>query len=381
MSKRDYYEILGVSITAQHDEIKTNYRKLAMQFHPDRNEGDPDAEDKFKEAAEAYEVLSDQSKREKYDRFGHEGLRGGQDFRNSADVNDIFSNFGDIFGGGIFDDFFGGGNKRGGKRRETGERGSDLKVKLSLTLEEICKNTTKTIKLKKWAKCSDCSGSGAKTGSGTINCNACAGAGEVRQVSKTMFGQFVNIATCTNCSGSGQIIKDKCNTCSGEGRNPMEDSVTIEIPAGVEDGNYIPLQGKGNAGKRGGSAGDMIVIMEIIEHKLFTRDSNNVFFDLTLSFPDVCLGTEIEVPTLYGNEKIKIESGTQPGTYIKLKDKGIPYLNTNRKGDQIIKINIFVPKKLSADEKSKIKELRESDNFIVDKKTKGIFDKVKSAFF
>lgn len=384
MAKRDYYEILGISKTASVDEMKSSYRKLAMQYHPDKNPDNKEAEDKFKEAAEAYEVLSDPQKKERYDRFGHDGLRGGQDFRNYSDINDIFSNFGDIFGGGssIFDDFFGGGSRRSGsRRRETGERGSDLKVKITLTLEEVAKGAAKTVKLKKWGNCGDCKSSGAKHGSGSVTCNVCGGQGELRQVSKTMFGQFVNIAPCANCSGSGQVIKDKCNTCTGEGRIIIEDSVSIDIPAGVEEGNYIPLMGKGNAGKRGGSSGDLIVIMDVAEHKLFSRDANDVYYDLTLSFPDACLGTELEVPTLIGTEKIKIEPGTQPGSYIKLREKGIPYLNSNGKGDQIIKINIFVPQKLSADEKGKIKQLRDSENFIVDKKSKGIFDKVKSAFF
>lgn len=383
MSKRDYYEILGITKSASESDVKSAYRKLAMMYHPDKNPDNKEAEEKFKEATEAYEVLSDPQKKDRYDRFGHDGMRGGQDFRNYSDINDIFSNFGDIFGGGsIFDDFFGGGSRRGGgRRREQGERGSDLKVKVPLTLEEVAVGASKTIKIKKWSTCGDCSGSGAKSGSGMTTCNVCAGHGEVRQVSKTMFGQFVNISPCQNCSGSGQIIKDKCNTCSGEGRVIREDSISVDIPAGVEEGNYIPLMGKGNAGKRGGSAGDLIVIMEVLEHKLFTRDGNNVFYDLKLSFPDACLGTEIEVPTLGGTERVKIEAGTQPGTLIKLREKGIPFLNSNSKGDQIIQINIYVPKKLSSDEKSKIKVLRDSENFIVDKKSKGIFEKVKEAFF
>lgn len=383
MSKRDYYEILGVTKSASESDVKSAYRKLAMMYHPDKNPDNKEAEEKFKEATEAYEVLSDPQKKDRYDRFGHDGMRGGQDFRNYSDINDIFSNFGDIFGGGsIFDDFFGGGGRRGGsRRREQGERGSDLKVKVPLTLEEVAVGASKTIKIKKWSTCGDCSGSGAKSGSGSATCNVCGGHGEVRQVSKTMFGQFVNISPCQNCSGSGQIIKDKCNTCSGEGRVIKEDSISVDIPAGVEEGNYIPLMGKGNAGKRGGSSGDLIVIMEVLDHKLFTRDGNNVFYDLKLSFPDACLGTEIEVPTLGGTERVKIEAGTQPGTLIKLREKGIPYLNSNAKGDQIIQINIYVPKKLSSDEKGKIKVLRDSENFMVDKKSKGIFEKVKEAFF
>lgn len=382
MSKRDYYEVLGVSKSASESEIKSSYRKLAMKYHPDKNPDDKQAEEKFKEAAEAYEVLSNPQKKERYDRFGHDGLKGGQDFHNYSNINDIFSNFGDIFGGGsIFDDFFGGGGRSGSNRREQGERGSDLRVKVELTLEEVAKGTSKSIKIKKWGVCDECTGSGAKKGSGTQTCAVCNGNGEVRQVSKTMFGQFVNISTCHNCNGSGQIIKEKCLKCSGEGRTIAEDIISIDIPAGVETGNYIPLMGKGNAGKRGGSSGDLIVMMNVMEHKIFTRDGNNIHYDLTLSFPDACLGTEIEVPILEGTEKIKVEPGTQPGHVIKLNRKGIPYLNTNEKGDQLIHINVFIPKKLNSEEKQIVKSLKESQNFIIDKKGKGIIDKVKSAFF
>ncbi|MGQ9818402.1 MAG: molecular chaperone DnaJ [Candidatus Kapaibacteriales bacterium] len=367
MNKRDYYEILGVSRNASTDEIKSAYRKLALKYHPDKNPNNKEAEEKFKEATEAYEVLSDPEKRRRYDQFGHSGLRSGMDYHTYTKIDDIFSAFSDIFagfGGSIFDDFFGGrSSRRSTTRHPVGEHGSDLKIRLPLSLEEIATGVTKTIKMKKYIRCDTCNGSGSKRGAGFKVCPTCGGTGEIQQTSRSFFGQFISITTCPTCYGTGQIIAEKCDVCNGEGRIQGEESIEINIPPGVEDGNYISLRGKGNAGIRGGSAGDLIVIIEQKPHPEFTRHGDDIYYTLLLSFPDAVLGTKIDVPTLYGPETIKIEPGTQPGTQITLPHKGIPHLNQYGKGNQIVIVNIYVPKEINLKEKQMLKELQLSKNF------------------
>ncbi|MBA4407760.1 molecular chaperone DnaJ [bacterium] len=366
MAKRDYYEILGVGKNATQDEIKKAYRKLAMQFHPDRNPGDKQAEENFKEAAEAYEVLSSDEKRAKYDRFGHGGLKGDPNFHGFSNVNDIFSHFSDIFGGSsIFDEFFGGSQQQRSKQRSSGQPGSDLKISLKLTLEEIATGTTKKVKIKKYNKCSSCNGSGAKNSSAFKTCSVCSGTGEIRQVSRSIFGQFVNIAPCNNCGGTGKIISEPCTICTGDGRIQDESTIKINVPAGVFDGNYMTLRGEGNAGKNGGSAGDIIVLFEELPHQFFTRDGDNVIHELFISYPEAVLGTEVEVPTLNGRAKLKIEAGTQPGKFLKMREKGIQHLNSHGAGDQLVKINIHVPKNVTAKEKEMLKELQKLPNMKV----------------
>ncbi|MCF8268288.1 MAG: molecular chaperone DnaJ [Ignavibacteriales bacterium] len=371
MAKRDYYEILGIEKNASVDEIKKAYRKLAMQYHPDRNPNDKTAEEKFKEAAEAYEVLSNDEKRQKYDRFGHAGMRGGQDYHGFRDVNDIFSHFSDIFGGfgggggSIFDDFFGSSSSGRGRQRSGGVPGSDLKVTLKLTLEEIATGSPKKIKIKKYNSCETCKGTGARSDSGFKTCSVCNGAGEVRQVSRSIFGQFVNIAPCNNCNGSGKVISEPCKTCFGDGRIHGESTISINVPPGVTDNSYMTLRGEGNAGKNGGPAGDIIVIFREEEHSYFKRDGDNVIYELFLSFPEAVFGSEVEVPTLTGRAKIKIEPGTQAGKYLKMREKGIPHLNSHGAGDQLVKINIHVPKKVTSREKEILKELQDSPNIKV----------------
>ncbi len=360
MSKRDYYEVLGVEKTASKEELRKAYRKLAMQYHPDRNPDDKDAEERFKEAAEAYEILSHDEKRANYDRFGHAGVRGGQ--QGFSDINDIFSHFSDIFGGAsIFDDFFGGGQRRT-RRRTSGTPGSDLRVSLQLTLEEIAEGTTKKLKIKKQVKCHECGGSGAEEGTSKNTCPVCHGTGEVKSVSRSVFGQFVNITTCNNCGGEGTVIDKPCKKCMGDGRVQEEVSISIDVPAGVGDGNYMTMRNDGNAGKRGGPAGDLIVVFKEIQHQFFIREGDDVLYDLYVSFPEAALGGEVEVPTLNGKAKLKIDSGTPSGKLLKMRDKGVKHLNHSGRGDQIVRVNIAVPKKLNSKEKELLKELLKSPN-------------------
>jgi molecular chaperone DnaJ len=388
MSKRDYYEVLGVAKGVSEAELKKAYRTLAMKYHPDRNKGDADAEKKFKEAAEAYEILRDPQKRAQYDQFGHAGLGGQGGFGGGGmdfDVEDIFSRFGDIFGGGFFgDDIFGGGRGRSrGRRREPGTPGSDLKIRIPLTLEEIAFGTEKKLKVKKQLNCDTCSGTGAASDSDFETCGTCNGLGEVRQVTRTMLGQMVNVQACPTCQGEGRIIRNKCKNCSGEGRVKGEETIKVSIPSGVSDGNYLTLRGQGNAGRRGGSAGDLIVLIQETEHEHFMRDGNNIYYDLTLTIPQAILGAEIEVPTLKGKAKLRIEEGTQPGKLLRMRGKGIIGLNNSGEGDQYVRVNVYIPKNLTDKERSAIESLRGNENFATSNQTeeeKGFFSKMKDVF-
>ncbi len=384
MAKRDYYEILVVAKGSSADEIKKAYRKVAMQYHPDRNPGDKPAEEKFKEAAEAYEVLSDADKRAQYDRFGHAGVnssaRGGQ----SGNMDDIFSQFGDIFGEDVFGGFFGGGGGRGrgGNGRSQGVKGSNLRIKIKLTYEEIAKGVTKSVKVKKYVVCTTCSGSGAKDKGSVQTCGTCGGNGQVRKVSNTFLGQMQTVTTCTTCGGTGSIITSKCNTCKGEGRVYGEETVSIDIPAGVQEGMQLSMSGKGNAGERGGSNGDLIILIEEEAHEDLHRDGLNVAYDLYITFPDAVFGTNVEVPTIDGRAKIKIPPGTQSGKIFRLKGKGFPAVNSYEKGDQLIHVNVWTPQTLSSDEKSMMEKMNDSPNFQPhpDKTEKSFFDKVREMF-
>ena len=366
MTKKDYYEILDLHREASIDEIKTSYRKLAMQYHPDKNPGNSEAEEKFKELAEAYEVLSDPHKKQRYDQFGHAGVDS-TGFHGFDNINDIFSHFSDIFGnfgggGSIFDDFFGGGSSSR-RRRAQGMQGSDLKMSLKLTLEEIADGIEKTIKVKKHKVCKECNGSGAKSDSGYASCSNCNGTGEIRQVSRSMFGQFVNVSECHNCNGEGRIIKEKCSSCAGEGRTKTDSTIKVNIPPGVSDGNYIPLRGQGNAGLRGGASGDLLVFIEEEKSKHFIRHGDDVVYELGISFMDAALGADVVVPTLKGKAKLRIEQGTQSGKILRMKEKGIRHLNGYGRGDQLVKVNIYTPTKLSSKEKEVLRELLKSENF------------------
>ena len=385
MSKRDYYEILGVSKSSSADEIKKAYRKTAMQYHPDRNPGDKAAEDKFKEAAEAYEVLSDADKKAKYDRYGHQafgpGTSGGG-FHNS-NMDDIFSQFGDIFGGGGFGDFFGGGHRSSGRGSTGGgQRGSNLRIKIKLSYAEIATGITKQVKVKKHVACNTCGGNGAKDKSSFQKCGTCGGSGQVRRVQNTFLGQMQTVTTCPTCNGEGSTITSKCGSCKGEGRMFGEEMINIEIPAGVQEGMQLSMSGKGNAGERGGYPGDLIIQIEEEQHPELQRDGLNVAYDLYISFPDVVFGTEVEVPTITGRVKVKIPAGTQSGKILRLKGKGFPEVQGYSKGDQMIYVNVWTPQHISSEEKSALEKLNHSDNFKPkpDKKDKSFFDRVKEAF-
>lgn len=387
MTKRDYYEILSVSKSSSPDEIKTSYRKLALKYHPDKNPGNKEAEEKFKELAEAYEVLSDPVKKQRYDQFGHQGVNN-SGFQGFDNINDIFSHFGDIFGGfggsgrgSIFEDFFGGSGSR--SSHENLNRGNDLKISIKLTLEEIAEGVDKTIKVKRYKSCIECSGTGAKSQSGYEKCRQCEGTGEIRQVSRSMFGQFINVTMCRTCNGEGRIIKERCDECNGEGRVKSETTIKVKVPSGVQEGNYIPLRGQGNSGIRGGSNGDLLVFIEEEKHKDFIRDEDDVYYELEISIADAIMGAEVIVPTLNGKAKLTVEPGTESGRLLRMKEKGIKHLNGYGRGDQIVRINVHIPKKINAKERELLKELSKSENFKPkhtvskkDKSDKGIFKKV-----
>jgi molecular chaperone DnaJ len=382
--KRDYYEILGITKSASAEDIKKSYRKVAMQYHPDRNPGDKSAEEKFKEAAEAYEVLSNADKRAQYDRHGHAAVNNDRGGFNGGGMNmdDIFSQFGDVFGDDIFGSFFGGRRGGGGNSRSHGIRGSNLRIKIKLTYEEIAKGVNKNIKVKKHVPCGTCHGSGAKDKSSVQTCGTCGGSGQVRRVSNTFLGQMQTVTTCPTCNGEGTTITAKCAVCKGEGRVFGEEVVSIDIPAGVQDGMQLSVSGKGNAGERGGSPGDLIILIEEETHPELQRDGLNVAFDLHISFTDAVFGTQVEVPTIDGKAKIRIPAGTQSGKIFRLKGKGFPSVNSYEKGDQLIHVNVWTPQQVSAEEKIVLEKLGDSPNFQPkpDKNEKSFFDKVKEMF-
>ena len=384
--KRDYYEVLGVDRGATADEIKKSYRKLAIKFHPDKNPDDPTAEDKFKEAAEAYSVLSDENKRQRYNQFGHAGVGGASGagaggFGGGFSMDDIFSQFGDIFGDSSpFGDIFGRAGGGGGGRRV--RKGSDLRIKLKLNLEEIANGVEKKIKVKRHVSCTTCGGNGAKHGTSLTNCNSCNGTGQVRKVVSTMLGQMVSTSTCPTCNGDGKIISERCDSCAGEGRLLQDDLITLNIPGGVAEGMQLSMSSKGNVPPRGGVAGDLLIVIEEEEDPNLKRDGNNVVFDMHLSFIDAALGTSTEIPTIDGKARITIDAGTQAGKILRLKGKGIKDINGYGKGDQLVHINVWTPQQLTSDERQTLESLRQAPNFQPKpgKNEKGFFDKMKDFF-
>ena len=383
MSKRDYYEVLGVSKNATKDELKKAYRKKAIQYHPDKNPGDSEAEEKFKEAAMAYEVLSNDDKRARYDQFGHAGVNGaaggGAGGFGGMNMDDIFSHFGDIFGG-----HFGGGFSgfSGGQRTKRVNKGSNLRVKITLTLEEIAEGVEKKIKVKKYVQCSACNGSGAAKGSSYSTCTTCNGRGQVTRITNTMLGQMQTSSTCPTCGGDGKIITEKCNVCYGEGIVKGEEIIPVNIPAGVEEGMQLSVRGKGNAARRGGINGDLIVLIYEETHKELIREGNDLHYNLFISVPQAALGTPVEVPTITGKVKVKIEAGIQPGKILRLRGKGLPDVNGYGRGDLLVNINVWIPKNLSKEERKLMEKFLESDNFkpAPSQHDKGFFHKVKNFF-
>ena len=388
MAKRDYYEVLGVGKNATPEELKKAYRKLALQYHPDRNPGDKEAEEKFKEAAEAYDVLSNPDKKARYDQFGFAGMDGGAGgFQGGGmSMDDIFSQFGSIFGdffggGGHFSGFsgFGGGGQQ--RARRATMRGSNLRIKVKLTLEEIDKGCEKKIKVSKYVPCKTCGGTGARNNN-YETCPHCHGAGVVTEVRRTILGQMQTQTTCPHCGGEGRIIKDKCHDCNGEGIVRSEEIITINIPAGVADGMQLSMSGKGNAAPHGGIPGDLIILIEEVPHDLFERQDSNIYYNAFITFPQAAMGTTVEIPTLSGRAKIKIDAGTPSGKVLRLKGKGLPDVNGYGRGDMLVSINVWVPKALSREERETLAKLDNSPNFkpSPSKQERGFFDKMKDLF-
>ena len=381
MEKRDYYEVLGVSKSADATEIKKAYRKLALKYHPDKNPGDKEAEEKFKEAAEAYDVLSNEEKRRRYDQFGHAGVGGaGQGgFGGGMSMDDIFSQFGDIFGS--FGGFSGFGGFGGGRSARRVNRGTNLRVKVKMNLQEIATGVEKKIKVKKYVACQHCNGTGAKDGKSYSTCSTCKGSGQVTRVQNTILGAMQTTSTCPTCEGEGKIINEKCTFCNGEGVLMSEEVISINIPAGVGEGMQLSLSGKGNAARRGGVNGDLIVLIEEEEHPELVRDGNDLLYNVFIGYPEAVLGETVEIPTIEGKEKVKIEAGTQPGKILRLRGKGLPDVNGYGKGDLLAKVNVWIPKNLSKDEKKLVEKMKEAEGFKPgsgDKKS--IFSKMKDFF-
>jgi molecular chaperone DnaJ len=385
MAKRDYYEVLGVARNASADEIKKAYRKKAVEFHPDKNPGNQAAEEKFKEAAEAYDVLSDEQKRALYDRGGHAAVdgmdgRGGSRYGNGMDFDDILRRAG-FDADDIFSQFFGGGGGRRGGRQQ-GERGSNLRIKVKMTLEEIATGVEKKIKVKKQVTCSTCSGSGARDASSVSSCGTCRGSGMVGRVVQTPFGAMQSSTTCPTCQGAGQVIKSPCNVCKGEGKVFGEETIEVKIPAGVTNDIQLSMSGKGNAGAKGGPPGDLIISIEELEHEEFTREGQNVMYELFLNIADAALGDSVEVPTLDGKARVKIPAGTQSGKVLRLREKGLPSLQGYQRGDQLIHVNVWTPKKLNDEERKLLEKIKGMPNFQPkpEREDKGFFEKLKDIF-
>ena len=392
MEKRDYYEVLGVSKTATPDELKKAYRKLAIKYHPDKKPGDKAAEEKFKEAAEAYDVLSNPEKRQRYDQYGHsmgpQGFPGGGGagggFSTNMSMDDIFSMFGDIFGGrGGFDmGGFGSATAAGGRRaRARQRRGDDLRITLKLSLEDLAKGVTKTIKLKSFCKDEHCNGTGAKDGTSFTTCQTCHGTGVVERVQQTILGSQYVQAVCPTCNGEGKIINEKCSYCGGTGVEQREQTVSINIPAGTEGGSVLTVKGRGNAPMHGGVNGDLLVVIEEIAHPELIRDGNDVIYNLMLDFPTAALGGSVEVPTIGGRARLKIQPGTQPGKILRLRGKGLPSPDGRGTGDELVNVMIYVPENLTDAEKTGIEQLRTMPGMKPDESAKNrIFSRLRHLF-
>ena len=389
MAKRDYYEVLGVDKNASADEIKKAYRKMAIKYHPDKNPGDKEAEEKFKEAAEAYSVLSDADKKARYDQFGHAGVEGaGPDFSGGfGNLNDILNDlFGGAFGGGFsgFGGFGGGfGGGRSGQRQQRVYRGRDIRVRVKLTLEEIAKGVEKEISIEKNVPCTECGGKGAKNSSDIKTCPGCQGTGQVQRVVNSFLGQTVTYSTCQQCGGEGKIISNPCRSCGGTGLVRKRETIKVKIPAGVEAGMQLTLQGEGHSAKNNGINGDLLIVIEETEHPNLKREGNNLYYTKVISVVDAMLGAEVTVPCLDGDYKIKIDAGTQSGEVVRLRGRGLPSVNGyGGTGDMYVKIAVWIPKRLGKEDKAVIESLKDKDAFKPNptKKDKSFFDKIKDLF-
>lgn len=379
MARRDYYEVLGVERAATQDDIKKAYRKKAFEHHPDRNPGNKEAEERFKEATEAYEVLHDEEKRRNYDRFGHSGMDGGFGGGGAGgaqgfDLSDALRAFMRDFGS--FDDLFGGG---GGDMGQRARQGQNLQIRLKLTLEEILKGTSKKIRLKRLVTCSTCSGSGAKAGSKPTTCPECRGSGQVRRVQRSILGQFMSVTTCPRCRGLGEIVSDPCPTCKGEGRVEATETISVDIPAGVQEGNYIPIPGKGHVGPRGGPAGDLIIVIEETPHPVFERHGDDVVCEVPVHFTTLALGGKIDVPTINGTARLEIPQGTQTHRIFRLRGQGLPRVHSSRRGDELVRVVVWTPKKLSSEEKTLLEKMAQIES-PPPKPHKGLFERIRESF-
>jgi molecular chaperone DnaJ len=384
MAKRDYYEVLGVTKNASAEEIKKAYRKMAIKYHPDKNPGDHDAEEKFKEAAEAYDVLSNSDKKARYDQFGHAGMNGasGGGFSGGFSMEDIFSQFGDIFGGhfGGFGGFGGFGSQSRGGRRVN--RGSDIRIRVKMDLKEIAHGTEKKVKINKQVACKACSGKGAKSEADISTCSTCNGTGQVTRVTQTFLGTMQTASVCPTCNGEGKVISKPCNVCSGSGLVKEAEEITFKIPAGVAQGMQLTIQGKGNAAKRGGINGDLLVVIEEEVHPELQRDGNDLIYSLFISVPDAIIGTDAEIPSVDGKLRIKVEPGTQSGKILRLRGKGLPDVNGYGNGDLLVYIQVWTPKKIDKNEKELLEKLKSSPNFKPnpEKEDRNFFDRMRKIF-
>lgn len=366
MAKRDYYEILGIEKDADEAAVKKAYRKLAIKYHPDKNPGDSSAEERFREATEAYEVLRDAEKRKMYDQYGHAGVGADRGFGGAGgyggaggfdfDLSDALRAFMRDFGGGAFGDIFG---EAGGRRARSG-RGRDLQVKVKLTLEEIASGVEKKIKIRRQVACATCRGSGSRGNVASSACPQCGGTGQVRRVQRTLLGQFMNVVPCPQCHGEGSVVTDPCGDCNGTGTVRGEATVSVKIPAGVSSGNYLTLKGEGDQGERGGSSGDVYVVVEEVEHELFERHGSDLLLNVPVSITDLALGTKVQIPTVDGRVSLKIPAGTQSHKVFRMRGKGIPHLHGRDRGDQLVRVIAWTPQNLGKEDRKRLEEVREA---------------------